>query len=162
MSRIIPHPLLSLALLLMWLILTQFSLGHVVLGSGIALVAGRALASLHPEGPRLRRWSRIVQLFFIVGWDIIRSNAAVSWLILTDWRKRERHSNFLEIPLDLRSQSGLALLAMIVTATPGTAWLEYKPSSGILLLHVFDLVDEDAWRTLIKTRYEALLQEIFE
>ncbi|HHX91623.1 MAG TPA: Na+/H+ antiporter subunit E, partial [Paracoccus sp.] len=30
------------------------------------------------------------------------------------------------------------------------------------LLHIFDLVDEDAWRELIKNRYEALLLEIFE
>lgn len=161
MSRLIPHPLLSLALVVMWLLLTRFSLGHLVLGSLVALVAGWALSSLHPAGPRLRRWDLIARLVAIVTWDIIRSNAAVAWLIATGGRG-QRRSDFLEIALDLRSQAGLAILAIILTATPGTAWLEYRPASGTLLLHVFDLVDEEAWRELIKNRYEALLLEIFE
>ena len=162
MSRLVPHPLMSLAILVMWLFLTRFSLGHLILGSVIGLIAGRALAALHPEGPRLRRWDQIVRLFFIVALDIIRSNAAVAWLILTNQRGGHSRSEFVDIPLDLRSQPGLAILAIIVTATPGTAWVEYKPKEGTLLLHIFDLVDEDAWRELIKNRYEALLLEIFE
>ena len=38
----------------------------------------------------------------------------------------------------------------------------YDPDSGILLIHVLDLVDKDEWVALIKNRYEALLMEIFE
>ena len=49
-----------------------------------------------------------------------------------------------------------------MTSTPGTAWIEYASDSGILLIHVLDLVDEEAWVTLIKSRYEAMLMEIFE
>jgi multicomponent K+:H+ antiporter subunit E len=97
-----------------------------------------------------------------VSLDIVRSNIAVAWLILTGGRNGLRRSNFIEIPLELRSQGALAILAIILTATPGTAWLEYKPDTGTLLLHVFDLVDEATWRDLIKNRYEALLLEIFE
>lgn len=162
MRRVIPHPLLSAVLVLMWLLLTRFSLGHLVLGTAVALVAGWALAMLQPAGPRLRRWDLIVKLILIVGWDIIRSNAAVAYLILTGGRHGNRRSDFLSIPLDLRDRSALALLAIIITATPGTAWLEYDPVESNLLIHVFDLVDEAGWRALIKTRYEALLMEIFE
>ncbi len=73
-----------------------------------------------------------------------------------------RVSGFVAIPLDLRDRTGLAVLSCIVTSTPGTAWVEYDPVSGILLIHVLDLVDKDEWVTLIKNRYEALLMEIFE
>jgi len=162
MSRLVPHPILSLLLLMMWLFLTRFSPGHLVLGSIIGLAAGWALSGLHPQGPRLRRWDLIARLVAIVSYDIIRSNIAVAWLILTGGRNGKRRSEFIEIPLDLRGQGALAILAIILTATPGTAWLEYKPATGTLLLHVFDLVDEATWRDLIKNRYEALLLEIFE
>ena len=57
---------------------------------------------------------------------------------------------------------GLAILAVIVTATPGSAWIEYNPARGLLLLHVFDLVDEATWVDQVKNRYEHLLMEIFE
>ena len=53
------------------------------------------------------------------------------------------------------------LLAVILTATPGTAWLEHEREAGTLLLHVFDMVDEEEWRVLIRDRYEALLMESF-
>lgn len=162
MKRFVPHPLLSLALVLMWLLLTRFSLGNLVLGGIIALVAGWALSALQPRGPRMRRWDQIGTLMGIVTYDIIRSNMSVAWLILTGGRQGQRRSQFIDIPLDLRNPSALALLSIIVTATPGTAWVEYRTSSGVLLLHVFDVIDEATWRELIKNRYEALLLEIFE
>ncbi len=71
-------------------------------------------------------------------------------------------SGFMTIPLDLRDPMGLAILAIIITGTPGTAWIDYNSARNILILHVFDLVDETAWLNLIKNRYEYLLQEIFE
>lgn len=161
MRRLVPHPILSLALLLMWLLMTRFSLGHLLLGGAIALVAGWSLGALEPEGPRIRRIWPFIRLVGIVGADIIRSNGAVAWLILTRGRHGARKSGFVEIPLRLRHPFPLGLLAMIVTATPGTAWLDYDSDSGVLLLHVFDLLDDDDWRHLIRDRYEALLLEVF-
>ena len=40
--------------------------------------------------------------------------------------------------------------------------MDYDAARGRLLLHVFDLVDEDEWRDLVNDRYERLLKEIFE
>lgn len=162
MKKLIPHPVLSLSLVLMWLLLTQFSLGHLILGTAIALVAGRQFQALEPEAVGMRRPWVLVRLFFVVGADIIRSNIAVATLILTDGRHGQRVSNFVEIPLTLKSEAALALLAMIVTATPGTAWIAYDRETGILTLHVFDLIETDDWARLITTRYEAMLKEVFE
>ena len=49
-----------------------------------------------------------------------------------------------------------------LTATPGTAWIDYDAAHGRLLLHVFDLVDPDDWRETVNQRYGRLLMEIFE
>ena len=161
MSRVLPYPVLTAALLLMWLLLTSFSPGQFLLGAAVAVGASRAMAALHPSKPRLRRWQLIPKLFGIVVLDILRSNAAVASIILQS-RRRYRVSGFVAIPLDMRDKTGLAVLACIVTSTPGTAWIEYAADSGVLLIHVLDLVDEKEWVSLIKNRYEALLMEIFE
>lgn len=162
MSRIVPYPALTVALVLMWLLLNRFSAGHLLLGTGIALVAGWSMSALQPAKPRVRRWDLIPRLAGVVFADIVRSNVAVARLILTgDRHGRRRRSGFVEIPLELRDPTALAILAVIVTATPGTAWMSYDDPSGTLLLHVFDLVDEAAWIELIKSRYENLLLEIF-
>ncbi len=162
MKRLVPHPLLSLALLFVWLLLNGFSLGHLLLGAAVALVAGWALGAVEPTGPRIRRWDSLVRLVVIVSIDIVRSNIAVSRLILGGGRGRDRRSGFVELPLRMQDPAPLALLAMIVTATPGTAWVEHDPDRKILLLHVFDFLDEEEWRHLILDRYEAHLLEIFE
>lgn len=162
MTRIIPHPLLSIALLLMWMLLNRFSLGHALLGAAIALVAGWALNAVEPTGPRPRRLLPLIRLFGRVSIDIIRSNIAVARLILTDRQGNGRKAGFVEIPLRLRAPVPLALLSIILTATPGTAWIDYDPDRGVLLLHVLDLVAEEEWRELIGGRYEDLLLEIFE
>ncbi len=161
MNRVLPHPILAAALLLMWMSLTSFSAGQLLLGGFLALAASRTMAALQPSKPRLRRWQLIPRLIGIVIMDILRSNFAVASIIL-QVRRPERVSGFVAIPLDLRDRTGLAVLACIVTSTPGTAWIEYAHDTGVLLIHVLDLVDEEEWIALIKNRYEALLMEIFE
>lgn len=158
----IPHPFVSLAITLLWLVLTGFSTGHVVLGLLVGLVAGAAYGRLTPDRVRLRRPDLILKLTGRVVLDIIRSNYSVAILILTEGRHRSRRSGLVRIPLELKEPNGLAVLAIIVTSTPGTAWIEYDPETGRLLLHVFDLIDEAEWVHIIKTRYEALLMEIFQ
>lgn len=162
MSRLIPHPLLTVALVLMWLLLTSFSVGHLVLGTLIALVAAWTVERLQPARPRIRRWSAIPRLMGVVIWDILKSNITVVRVLLFGANHPNYHSGFVELRLTLRDQNALALLAIILTATPGTAWLEYEGEDGRLLLHVLDLRSEDDWQALIRDRYEILLMEIFE
>lgn len=161
MRRVLPHPMLVLCLVLVWLLLTRFSLGHLILGTVIAGFAGWAFARVEPAPPRIRAYLPLVRLALQVAVDIIRSNLAVARLILSNGRHGARHSDFVEIPLRLRDPVGLALLSMIVTATPGTAWLEYDAETGVLLLHVFDMIETDDWPALIRDRYESRLLEAF-
>ena len=161
MMRILSRPYLLLALMLMWLLLTGFTLGNLILALVFASLAVWSFAALgEPKSGMVRIWP-LLKLVGILSYDIIRSNMAVAWLILTNGRHGTRRSGFVRIPLRLKNPAALALLAMAVTATPGTAWLQYDSESGILLLHVFDLIDEDEWSDLIRNRYEALLLEGF-
>ena len=95
------------------------------------------------------------------GIEIVRSCFNVSQIILL--RRTDRvNSQFIRVPLDLRSPHGLALLSCLINMTPGTVWVEILPDSGDLLLHVFDLHDEQWWVDTIKTHYEQPIIEIFE
>lgn len=162
MSRLFPYPLLTASLLVMWLLLQQsLSLGHLLLGGTVAMIAGRAMAALQPKPTRIRRGSKILQLVVLVILDIIRSNIAVTWIILRG-HPRKQAQGFLIVPLKLTDPMGLAVLAGIVTATPGSAWLEYNATRSTVLIHVLDLVDEEAWIETLKSRYETLLLAIFE
>lgn len=161
MRKLFPYPLLALSLIVMWMLLTSFSLGQLLLGIAVSFIACWSMAALRPSKPRLRGWYLLPKLVGIVLYDIIRSNIAVASIILSG-KRRARRSGFIVLDLELRDPMGLAVLAVIITSTPGTAWFDYNDASGRLAIHVFDLVDEKAWIELIHTRYEHLLMEIFE
>jgi multicomponent K+:H+ antiporter subunit E len=161
MKRMTFYPILSASLLGMWLLLNQsISPGHVFLGSVLGIAGGFALSALQLPAGRVHRPAVALELAFLVLVDIIRSNFVVASIILTPGRGAQ--SRFLAIPLELRNHYGLAVLACIITSTPGTVWVKFNSTMGILQIHVLDLVDEAAWRSVIKNRYERRLMEIFE
>ena len=159
MRRWIPHPLLALGLTLMWLLLNQsVSPGHILLGAALAVVATHGLAALRPEPVQIISLGPVPRLLLTVAADIVRSNIAVARIILFGKRGV---SEFVRLPLELGNIHALTVLALIITATPGTMWVQFNRASGILLVHVLDLKDEEEWIRLIKDRYERLLLEIF-
>ncbi len=162
MTRLLPFPFLSFGLLVLWLLLNQTaSLGQFLIGCALALVGGWILVILELPRAGVRRPTALLRLLSLVSMDIIRSNVAVGGIIL-GFGRRERTSGFVNIPLDIRNPYGLALLACIITSTPGTLWVNFDGHKGLLMIHVLDLIDEDEWIRTIKGRYERHLLEIFE
>ena len=163
MKHWLPYPALSLALLAMWLLLNDsLAPAQVLLGSALALAGARLLALLHPPAGRARRrGAAIAELLWLVFADIVRSNLAVGRIALHPGGSG-RVAGFLDMPLELRHPGALALLACIITATPGTSWARYDAARSVVTIHVLDLVDEQAWIRQFKERYERRLKEIFE
>lgn len=156
-------PVLVLSLTGLWLLLNQTRApGQIVLGLLAALALAWFGSTLRPLQSRLRRVDLAAGLLLVVLRDIVRSNISVARIVLGLVRDRKVRSGFLDIPLDLRDSHGLAVLAAIVTSTPGTVWAGLSPDGATLTLHVLDLKDEREWIRVIKHRYESLLMRIFE
>ncbi len=162
MTRLLPFPLVSAGLLALWLLLNQsLSPGQILIGIAAAVAGGWALSALEPPKARVRHIATLLRLAGLVVADIARSNIAVAALILTP-RRRKNTPGFVDVPLALRDPYGLAMLACIITATPGTVWVDFDVASGTLTIHVLDLVEEQEWIDTIKGRYERRLLEVFE
>jgi multicomponent K+:H+ antiporter subunit E len=162
MRRVLPYPLLTAWLLCMWLVLNDsLDPAHITLGVLVGIVGGLVYARIEPSPARAGKVARpAAALVWLVLLDIIRSNVAVL-RITARIGASGRVAGFLPIPLELRDRRGLAVLACIVTATPGTSWAGYDAAADVLTLHVLDLVDQDAWVRQFKERYEKPLMEIF-
>ncbi|QAU33840.1 Na+/H+ antiporter subunit E [Janthinobacterium sp. 17J80-10] len=153
---------LAAFLLALWLLLNDsVSPGHALLGLMLAIGIPLLTASMRPMRAQVRQPLAIARLLWTVIKDIGRSNLAVARIILGNRRSRSS-AGFMDIPLDLRDPHGLAALACIVTATPGTVWAGLSPDGATLTLHVLDLQDEQTWIDTIKLHYERPLMEIFE
>lgn len=159
MKKILPYPLLFASLLLFWLLLNGFTRAQLLLGAVIAIVACLIMTALQPQKNHIRSIPTMLWLFGAISYDILQSNIAVAGLILSNGRKRR--PGFVVIQLDLENRTALAVLACIITATPGTAWVDYNAARRELTIHVLDLDDAQAWRDTIKERYEQPLIRIF-
>lgn len=160
MRRFLPSPILSCALFLCWLALSpSVDPASVLVAAILAVLAPWLTRSLRPAPVRMRRPLVAARLLGRVVLDSLRSNLAVLARIL---RRRELASGFVRVPLQVRDPNALAVLAAIVTATPGTAWAELAPDGSALLIHVLALEDEPGLIASIQRRYERPLMEIFE
>lgn len=161
-NRILPSFTLSATLFVVWVLLHQ-SLHPATLLSAmlVAVVVPLITRSLRPAAVRMRRPDVLVRLVLVVLRDMTRSAWLVGRLVLTK-RNVDIHAAFLRVPLDTRDPNALAGLAMIVCLTPGTAWAELSMDRSMLLLHVFELMDEQGMIDMIKSRYERPLMQIFE
>lgn len=162
MRRWLPYPTMSLFVLGIWLLLSQsLALGHFVLGAVLGLVLGAVFKQFQPPPMRIRRGHLLLGLTVRVIGDVMQSNIELFRIILSG-QSRNVSSGFVYIPLELTSRYGLAALACIITATPGTIWVSYQSRERMLLIHVFDLVDETVWIRTITDRYAAPLKAVFE
>nr|WP_314875533.1 Na+/H+ antiporter subunit E [uncultured Pseudomonas sp.] len=162
MNRLLPAPLLSVALFALWLLLNlSISPGNLLLGALLAILAPILLAPLRPQHAHVKRPWVVAKLVVRVGLDVITSNVQVARSVLSA-KRRPPQSAFVHIPLALRDVHGLAALSMITTVVPGTVWSELALDRSMLLLHVFDLRDEAQFIEHFKHTYERPLMEIFE
>ena len=155
--------LLGFVLLGMWLLLnSRLTPAQLLLGAALAVGMLALAARLRPVRPRLYRPLLVLPLLASVLVDGVRSNVGVARIVLGLTGSREVHSGFLTIPIELRDPHALAMLAAIITATPGTAWAGLSSDGTRLTLHLLDLRNEAEWTAMIKQRYETPLRRIFE
>ncbi len=144
-----------------WMALTgTFTLANYALGF---VVSAFVLWIARPPGEiaffvyleRLRRWVAFV-LFFL--WELTVASLRVVYDILTP-RHRMRPA-IIAIPLDLRTDNEITLLANLITLTPGTLSLDISPQKDILYIHAMYVDDIEEFRKDIKERFESRVKEV--
>ncbi len=157
----LPHPLLTLTLVLVWLLLVNsFTLAQALLGLFLGWIIPLFTLRFWPDRVRIARPWWLVFFLVKVLWDILVANLAVALLILGG--QRYTRPAFVPVPLELRTELAISILANTVSLTPGTvsAWL--SPDRRTLLVHGLRVRDPDALAREIKGRYERPLRDIFE
>lgn len=157
----LPHPLLSLLLAAVWLLLQQsLALPQLITALALGLLVPRLVAGFLGPASRLHRPLLVLRFAGIVLWDIVVSNLTVARIVL-DPRSRPRPA-WVKVPLETRHPLAITLLATIITTTPGTVSCIVDEEGGFILVHALDCDDVDAAARGMKQRYEAPLRAILE
>ncbi|MBX3131380.1 MAG: Na+/H+ antiporter subunit E [Polyangiaceae bacterium] len=160
MSRVLPHPVTSVMLLITWVTITDpLSPGHWLLGLVVAWALPFATRGLFDQRIRVRSVPRILAYVALVAFDVFASNLRVTWLILS--RGGRQSPVLVKVPLTLRDPFAITALASTISYTPGTVSVDVSEDRTHLLVHVFHTDDPASVVAGIKSRYERRLLEIF-
>ncbi len=158
---LMPHPLLTLILAVVWTLLqNEVSAGMVVFGILLGIIIPWGTSVWWPDTPHGFRMGKMLTYSLVVMWDILVANIEVAWIVLTVPNSKLKPA-WIVIPLDLREPEAITLLAGTITLTPGTVSADLSDEGHSLLVHVLHTDDPDGVRDDIKTRYERRLKEVF-
>lgn len=159
--RWFPHLALSGFMLVLWLLLVNnISGGHLLLGAFLAWIIPYLTQDFWPESIRLRKPGLAVKFVLLVLWDIVVANLILVVRVLGPMKTLQ--PAFMIVPLDIKEDFTITLLASTISLTPGTVSADLSPNRDYLLVHNLHVDDMAAAIADIKQRYEAPLKEIFE
>jgi multicomponent K+:H+ antiporter subunit E len=161
MKRLLPHPLLSVILITIWLLLVnELSFGQILLGAILGWAVPLYTGRFWPEQVKVRRPVLLLRFTAIVLYDILVASIAVARLIIG--RQEALQPAFIVMPLLLRSELAISLLANTISLTPGTVSAYLSADRRCLVVHSLHTTDPDELLETIRERYEAPLKEILE
>ncbi len=157
----IPHPLLTLVLILLWLALqNSFSPGNIVVAIVLGMTISLFTSNFWPDRPRIARPLLAIRFVFILLLDVIIANVQVAYLILFK-RSTSLRPGWVTMPLELRTPEAITWLMATITLTPGTVSSDISDDGRYLLIHCLDVEDASRLIENLKVRYEKQLLEIF-
>ena len=160
-SALLPHAPLSLLLLVIWLLLNDsLAPGQILLGGVFAFLIPLFTKRFWPEPALFKRPVRALRLTGLVLYDIIVANFAVSRIVLGPTKAVK--PAFVQVPLDLKADFSITLLASVISLTPGTLSADVNAERSHLLVHALSEEDPETLVRHIKVRYEAPIKEILE
>ncbi|EMR12770.1 cation antiporter [Methylophaga lonarensis MPL] len=161
MRRLLPHPVLSVFLWLIWLLLNNtMAAGHVVLGAVLAVFIPWLSSAFWPEQVCIKKPLVLLRYILVVLWSIIVANINVARLILG--RSDKLQPGFISLELRLQSPVGISMLSNTISLTPGTVSCDLSDDRRYLLIHALHIDDVEAIISDIQNRFEQPLLEIFE
>ena len=159
-KRWFPHPLFSVFLLVLWLLMVNsVAPGHLLLGALLGWFLPLLTKNFLVKVPPLKRPVALLLFLLKVVVDIVLANLQVARLVLGSPKKLS--PAFIEVPMAIEDEFVLSVLTSVVSLTPGTVSAGLSPDHRYLLLHALDAPEPQQVIDEIKQRYEAPLQEIF-
>jgi len=143
-----------------WALLTgRFDLENLVAGFGIGFVLLWILRPAFGQTQYFPRVRKTMAFFLGFLWQLLQANLSVARTVLLEPRDRINPA-FLAIPLEAETDAEIALLANLITLTPGTLSLDVSTDRRVLYIHTLDVEDVDALRVEIKRSLEKGLLEV--
>lgn len=155
------HPLGSLGLLLVWLLLVNdfTSLGHWLLGASLGILIPYLLDGWWPNLVQIHSWKHVSIFTIHMLVDVVKANFDAAKLILSPVENLE--PSFIDLHYDLDNELAIFALASAISLAPCTVAVSVDRRRKVIVVHALHSLDDQAVIDAIKQRYEAPLMKVF-
>lgn len=147
----------NLLLALAWIALTgQFEPVNFLAGFVLSYLLLRMVVGNGERQTYFQRAVRLIAFGFFFIKEIILSNFRVARIVLSP--RLEISPAIVGVPLDARSDLSIAVLANLITLTPGTLTLDISADRSVMYVHTMHAEEIDAFRNSIKDLERRVLE----
>jgi multicomponent Na+:H+ antiporter subunit E len=129
-----------------------------LIGAVAVLILREALS-----GPRSsRRIRRVVSLAVLFLYELMVSAVRVALVVIRPDMSKAVRPAIVAVPLTVKSDAEITLLANLITLTPGTLSVDLSADKSVLYVHALCMDDRDAMIADIANGFEKKIREVFE
>jgi multicomponent Na+:H+ antiporter subunit E len=140
----------------------SFSGLNLLLGGVVGGVAVLVLREAFASPRALRRIRRIISLAALFLYELVVSAVRVAIVVVRPDLSNAVRPAIIAVPLTVKSDAEITLLANMITLTPGTLSVDVAADKSVLYVHALDMADKDAMIADIASGFEKKIQEVFE
>ncbi len=149
----------NIALAIVWATATgRFTLANASLGYVLGYLVLLFAQPVIGRSPYFLKLWQVLSFLAFLAWEVVRANFRVAYDVVTPtWYMRP---GVVAIPLDVRTDAEITLLANLISLTPGTLSLDVTEDRKHLYVHAMFIRDPEAFRTEIKHGMERRILEL--
>ncbi len=101
---------------------------------------------------------KLILLLVTFLYELIKANLEVAYEVITP--KLKMTPGIIMVPLDVKSNMGITLLANMISLTPGTLSIDVSNDRKVLFVHAMYIKDREVFIKSIKNGFEKRILEI--
>jgi multicomponent Na+:H+ antiporter subunit E len=151
---------INMLLAFVWMFLTAsflpstliegFLIGYVVLWLG---------RPLYDTSSYFKKFNQVISFLFFFMREMVVATARVAYIVIKP--EIDIQPGIIAVPLDIKTNAEITLLANLITLTPGTLSLDVSSDGRVIYVHTMHVSDVDEFRREIKQGFERRVGELF-
>nr|MBS0036793.1 Na+/H+ antiporter subunit E [Saprospiraceae bacterium] len=155
------HFLLNLLFSMIWVAVTgQATFINFIFGFILSYLIMWVVSARNTDQRYFKLLPRTIGLVFYFLFELIKANLQVAFDVSTP--HYFMHPAIVAVPLTIKSDLGITLLANLITLTPGTLSLDVSDDKSTLYVHAMYVFDKEEFIAHIKNGFEKRLLEIMK
>lgn len=151
--------LANLLLTFIWVALTgDFDFANVLFGFVLSYFLLWVITRGSGNARYFKLMPRLVAFFFFFLYELVKANLQVAYEVITP--NLNMTPGIVAVPLDVKSDFQITMLANLITLTPGTLSLDVSEDRKVLYVHSMYIKDREEFIKSIKNGFEKRILKI--